>query len=200
MFSLIRISAFALALGTALPGAAGGESATFHVVSERTRAGFAVTYLGFATQYGHFAHTSGTIVLDRERKVGTIDLVIDARSVQTGWDLRDAFLRGETMFDADRFPTLHFRSTRLLFDDGRLVAVEGEITLHGVTQPLRLEVTRLQCAPTASQERESCEARVIGRISRRAFGMDFAYPLIGDDVDLDIALDAVSTSRATAMR
>jgi len=197
---LIRISAMVLALCTAVPDAALADASTFRVQPEQTSAGFAVGYLGFARQQGRFAQTSGTIILDRERKAGSVDLVIDVRSVQTGWDLRDTFLRGENMFDAERYPTLRFRSTRLLFDDGRLVAVDGEITLHGVTQPIRFDVQRLECTASAARDRESCEATVSGRISRSAFGMDFAYPLIGDDVDLEIALKALSSSHATAMQ
>jgi len=200
MSTVQRIGALALTLYILAPGAAPGEAWTFRVEPEQTRAAFAVSYLGFAKQRGLFARTSGTIVIDREHKVGSVDLVIDVKSVDTGWDLRDGFLRGENMFDAERYPTLRFRSTRLDFDDERLVAVDGEMTLRGVTVPAHFDVLRLACATDSAHGRESCDATVSGRISRSAFGMDFAYPLIGDEVDLDIALKAVSTPRETAMQ
>ena len=204
---LLRAAVVGLAL-VATARLARAEPAVFRVEPERTSAAFEVSYLGFARQRGQFERTSGTIVVDRERRAGSVDLVIEARSVHTGFDLRDAFLRGESMFDAERYPTLRFRSTRLGFDGDRLATVDGEITLRGVTAPLQLEVARFACAPGAiavaearqPAARERCDATVGGRISRRAFGMDFAYPLIGDEVELEIAVSAVSVPAETAMQ
>ena len=166
------------------------DSGTFRVDPELTNAEFAVMHLGISKQRGRFERTRGTIILDAERKTGSIDFVIDATSVNTGWNLRDAFLKSEDMLDAERFPALRFHSTHLVFDDTRLVGVDGEITLRGVMRPVRFEVKRVQCGAIPDDGREGCGALVTGRISRRAFGMDFAYPLIGDDVELDFAVTA----------
>ena len=148
-------------------------------------------YFGISEQRGRFERTRGTIVLDPQNKLGSIEFIIDASSVNTGWDLRDAFLKSEPMLDAKRFPLLRFRSTRLDFDDERLIGVDGEITLRGVSKPVRFEVKAMQCRSNADGAgRESCDAAVSGRISRRAFGMDFAYPIVGDDVDLELSVSA----------
>ena len=190
----------ALLCALAANGGALGDAGTFSVDADRTSARFSVQYLGFAMEQGRFARTSGTIVADADRKVDTIDLVIDTRSVDTGWDLRDAFLRSEVMFDAARFPQLRFHSTRLRYDDARLVGVEGEVTLRGVTRPVRLDVRRVECAAERADGRQACGASVRGRISRSAFGMDFAYPLIGDEVELDFTLTAFRVGDAGAAR
>ena len=178
-----------LALAT-FAGASDAESSTYRVVPEVTTVGFAVSQLGIATQGGRFERTSGTIVLDAGANAGSIDLVVDAASVNTGWNLRDAFLKSAAMFDAERYPAIRFRSTRLAFDGTRLVAVDGDLTLHGVTLPVRLDVTRVDCGSPSAAMR-GCDALVTGRVSRRAFGMSFAYPLIGDEVALDFAVTAV---------
>ena len=115
------------------------EPATFHVDPAHTTAEFAVSYLGFAKQHGRFERTRGSVVLDPSKSAGSVDFVIDVVSVDTGWDLRDTYLRGEQMFDVARYPEVRFRSTRLVFDDALLVAVDGEITMHGVTRPMRLD-------------------------------------------------------------
>jgi polyisoprenoid-binding protein YceI len=94
------------------------------------------------------------------------------------------------MFDTERFPRMHFRSTRVVYDGDRLAAVEGDVTLRGVTRPVRFEVNRLECATRAEGGGETCGAQVVGRISRSAFGMDFLYPLIGDEVDLEFVVTA----------
>jgi len=174
----------------AAAGFASADPAAFRVDPARTSAGFAVSQFGFAVQRGRFDRMWGTIVFDAQRQAGAIDLVIDADSVNTGWKLRDEFLRGETMFDAGRFPALRFRASQFVFADARLVGVDGEATLRGVTLPVRLEVTRFECGIGPADGREACSALVTGRISRRAFGMGFAYPLIGDEVELEFALIA----------
>jgi polyisoprenoid-binding protein YceI len=95
------------------------------------------------------------------------------------------------MFDVQRFPRLRFRSTQVSYEGARLVGVEGDLTLRGVTRPVRLDVTHVECAIRLDDGREACGATVSGRISRRAFGMDFAYPLIGDDVELQFEVTAL---------
>jgi polyisoprenoid-binding protein YceI len=141
--------------------------------------------------HGRFGRTSGTIDVDAQQKVERIDLAIDTESVDMGWDLRDAFVRSEVMFDVQRFPRLRFRSTHVSYEGARLVGVEGDLTLRGVTRPVRLDVSRVECAVRPEDGREACGATVSGRISRRAFGMDFAYPLIGDDVQLQFEVTAL---------
>jgi polyisoprenoid-binding protein YceI len=124
------------------------------------------------------------------QNVDSIDLAIDTGSVDMGSDLRDAFVRSEVMFDVQRFPRLRFRSTHVSYEGARLVSVDGNLTLRGVTRPVRLDVARTECAIGPDDGQETCRATVTGRISRRAFGMDFAYPLIGDEVDLDFEVTA----------
>ena len=92
----------------------------FRVDPAATRAEFAVDHFWLATLHGSFARTHGTIVLDSRARSGSIDLVVDADSVDTGWSVRDDFIRGQHMFDASRFPEVRFRSRQLAFDGNRL--------------------------------------------------------------------------------
>jgi polyisoprenoid-binding protein YceI len=85
---------------------------------------------------------------------------------------------------------MHFHSTRLVYEGTRLAGVEGEVTLRDVTRPVRFDVLRLECGARPDDAREACAAEVSGRISRSAFGMDFGYPLIGDEVDLAFVVNA----------
>ena len=189
---------FALAGWLGASAAAQADAGTLLVDADLTRARFAVEYLGIATARGRFGRTSGTIGVGAQQKVERIDLAIDTESVDMGWDLRDAFVRSEAMFDVQRFPRLHFRSTHVSYEGARLVGVEGDLTLRGVTRPVRLDVARVECATRPDDGREACGATVTGRISRRAFGMDFAYPLIGDEVALEFELTALRVGNAVA--
>jgi polyisoprenoid-binding protein YceI len=182
--------AVALAM-TVFAASAASAAATFRVATDRTNVGFAVSNFGIGTHQGRFELTSGRITLDPERHSGSIDFLVDVGSVNTGWDLRDSFLRSDLMFDVERYPSIRFHSTRLEFDGPRLVAVAGEMTLHGVTRPVRFDVTRMECGADTGIGGYGCRASVSGHISRGAFGMSFAYPLVGDEVALEFSIRAV---------
>jgi polyisoprenoid-binding protein YceI len=168
----------------------GGSPVAFRVDPDRTTARFAVASLGVEQERGRLGRTTGTILVDAERRVERVDFEIDTRAVDTGWDLRDAFLRSGVMFDTEHYPRMHFRSKRIVYEGARLAGIEGNVTLRDVTHAARFDVVRLQCM-TRDDAREACEAEVVGRISRVAFGMDFAYPLIGDDVELQFVVTAI---------
>ena len=180
---LIALASFA--------GAAASDAATFRVATDETNVAFAVSNLGIGSHQGRFDLTWGKITLDPERHSGSIDFIVDVGSVNTGWDLRDAFLKSDLMFDVQRYPSIRFHSTRLAFEGPRLVAVDGEITLHGVTRPVRFDITRMECGADTGVGHDGCGASVSGRISRSAFGMSFAYPLVGDEVALDFSIKAI---------
>src|SRR5262249_46964707 len=107
-----------------------------------------------------------------------------------GWSARDDWLRGEGMFDAGRYPVMRFRSTELVFVQGRLVAAAGLLTLRDVTRRVSFRVERFQCAPAPGGGRESCAADGISTIRRSDFGMTTALGLVSDDVELSFRVAA----------
>ena len=187
----MRMGWRAVVLTIAVFASGAPAAATFHVATDRTHVGFSVSNFGIGAQEGRFDLTWGKITLDPERHSGSIDFVVDVGSVNTGWDLRDAFLKSDLMFDVERYPSIRFRSTRLDFDGSRLVGVNGEMTVHGITRPVRFDVTRMECGADTGVGSDGCGASVSGHISRSAFGMSFAYPLVGDEVALDFSIKAV---------
>jgi polyisoprenoid-binding protein YceI len=167
------------------------QATSYRVDPARTRIEFSVLHLGVLRADGHFSRATGRIVFDPAARAGSIEFAVAGDSVATGWALRDAFIRGENMFDVEHHPVVRFRSTRLVFDDARLVRVEGELTLRGVTRPLLLAVERVECGAQPPGAGALCAADVDGVIRRRDFGMDFAWPLIGDEVSLRFVIGAV---------
>lgn len=165
---------------------------TYRIDPEHSVAGFAVNHFGILRERGHFKRASGTIAVDPAGvSGGSIGVVIDLASVDTGWDLRDDFLRGPSMFDVARFPRIRFKSRHLQYRDRHVVAAEGDITLHGVTRPLRLEVGHLVCGRITADGQESCDAMVTGRLQRSDFGMEYGFPIVGDDVELEFEIVAI---------
>ncbi len=194
-----RAAIFVAAL-TALAPALARPGDVYRVDPERTSVAFAVTELGVLVQNGRFGRAHGSVAYDADAEAGSVDLVVDTGSIDTGWDLRDRFVESENMLDAAHHPRLEFRSTAMRFSGHRLVAVEGALTLRGVTRPVRFDVRSVHCGTDASEGGERCEAEIVGRISRRAFGIDYAYPIVGDEVLLTFDVSALRSPGRVAGR
>jgi len=163
---------------------AGADSVAYRIDRKVTQVEYVVRALGVIEARGRFTNVRGMIVLDPELAQGDIDFEIDARSIDSGWSLRDAFVRGEPMLDAGRYSLIRFRSTQLIYRDGRLAAIDGMLTLRGVTRPVALNVTRMTCASA------DCEAHAQATIKRSDFGMESFAPFVGDDVGLQFVVVA----------
>jgi polyisoprenoid-binding protein YceI len=184
---LVAVSA---ALAFAYATSAGAAPEVYRVEADLSSTEFAVSHLGLFKQHGRFGRTEGTIMLDPEDHTGSMDLVVDATSVDTGWNARDAWLRSESMLDVAHYPVMRFRSTQLVFDQTRLIGIAGLLTLRDVTRPIVLKIERLQCGRAADGGREGCGADAVSTIKRSEFGMTHVLGLVGDDVDLSFQVTA----------
>ncbi|HSD61312.1 MAG TPA: YceI family protein [Burkholderiales bacterium] len=176
-----------LAASVAAPALA-AESYTLD--SRHTYPSFEVNHLGFSTQRGRFNKTSGRIVLDRQAKTGSVDVVIEAASVDTGLDKLEEHLRGEEFFNAEKFPTLSFKSRAVTFSGDKPATVEGDFTLLGVTRPVTLTITAFNCGVHPLTRKDLCGADATATIKRSEFGMTKYVPGVGDEVKLSIQVEA----------
>ena len=152
---------------------------------------FSVSHLGLSLQRGSFGRTTGTVILDRAAKKGSIDVAIDATSVTSGSPSRETLLRGEDYFNIAQFPSITFRSTNLKFDGDRLVGAEGEVTIRGVTKPVTLSVADFKCAIHPATKKPACGAEVTASVKRSDFGMTKNQPSTGDDVNIAVAIEGI---------
>jgi polyisoprenoid-binding protein YceI len=101
---------------------------------------FAVTYLTFTTVKGRFDGVSGTVRADAERLAGvSVDVEIDAASLDTREGRRDTHLRSADFLDVERYPTITFTSTRVEPIDAERWLVHGDLTIRGTTRPIVLD-------------------------------------------------------------
>jgi polyisoprenoid-binding protein YceI len=152
---------------------------------------FAIDHLGFSTQRGRFNSTQGKLTLDQDKKTGSVEISIDAASIDTGLAKLEEILRSEDYFDVEQYPTLTFRGDDFRFDDARLVAVNGNLTLLGVTLPVSLNITRFKCGFNVARLRNMCGADAVAVIQRSDFGMRKGVPFVGDEVKISIQIEAV---------
>lgn len=151
-----------------------------------TFAYFEVNHLGFSTYRGRFDKTKGAVTLDVANKKGSVDVTIDANSVSTGVPALDDHLRKPDFLEVKTYPTIKFKSTELKFDNDELVAVTGNLTLHGVTKPVTLEVTSFNCGKHPMTQKPACGADAQTTIKRSDFGIKYGIPNVGDAVTIRI--------------
>lgn len=156
-----------------------------------TAATFSVNHLGLSQQRGSFGRTTGTVMLDHSAKQGSIDLVIDAATVNSGSAARETMLKGEDYFNVALFPTITFKSTSLKFNGDSVVSADGDLTMRGVTRPVTLSVADFKCAIHPATKRPACGAEVTTSVKRSEFGMTKNQASTGDDVNIAVAIEAI---------
>ncbi len=177
-----------LAAGLSAPALA----APFTPDPAHTAVYFGASHFDRSTMRGRFDKIDGAIDFDEASNQGGFDFTIDAASVDTRLPVLDGVLKSEQFLDAAQFPIIRLRSDRFVAEGGRLVAVEARLTLHGVTQPVRLDVRRFNCGDMKlpGTTRHVCGGDFHLAIQRSAFGMTRHLPDVGDRVDLDISVEA----------
>jgi polyisoprenoid-binding protein YceI len=189
--------AAAIVFGTllfAVPRAVPAE--TYNVDSMHSMPSFTFRHLGLSSFRGRFDKLTGTIELDMAQHRGSADIVIAIDSVSTGVPMLDQFLRSQKFFDATKFPTATFKSSSFKFSGTQLVAVTGDLSLHGVTRPVVLEVAAFACREHPLLKVASCGADASVNIKRSDFGLDAFIGNDSDEVRLDIAVEALKAAPA----
>ena len=185
----IRVLLGGLVLAVALPAAA---QETYVLDPAHSRPTFEVHHLGYSTQFGMFEKVAGKVSVDRAAKKGSVDITIDAASVRT-FDARlDGAVKGEKFFNVEKFPTIAFKSASLHFDGDRLVAVDGELTMLGVTKPLTLKVVAFKCGEQPFNKKAMCGGDATGTLKRSEWGMTTGVTSLtpGDEVTLRVPFEA----------
>ncbi len=152
---------------------------------------FSYSHFGYSTQLSHFDKTSGKIVIDKAAKSGSVDVTIDMKSVNTGSALFNGHIQGEDFLDTAKFPTATYKSTKVNFDGDKVVSVDGNLTIKGITKPVTLSVTSFQCMPHPMLKKDACGANATAVIKRSEFNAGKYAPYVGDDVTLSIAVEAI---------
>lgn len=197
---MLRIAVGIAAATFTLGAAAAPESYT--IDSFHTFPYFTINHLGLNNMMGRFDKTTGKIVFDAAARTGSVDIVIETASVSTGDGdrgnrprTRDEHLRSPDFFNAAEFPRITYKGNTSRWTGDAPGAIEGHITLVGVTKPLTLTVEGWKCVPDplAQGKRQRCGGNASGTIKRSDFGMKAFIPAISDEVKLYVAIEAVGS-------
>lgn len=170
-----------------------GQSTTWVPDKAHSEINFSVLHLSLDNVRGRFGNVGGNVIQTAgDIAKSTVNVTIDVSTVDTGVAFRDNDLKSANFFDVAQFPTATFVSTSIV-KNGNGLTINGNLTLHGVTEPVVLEAEG-PTGPVQGMEHKQHEGfSATTTISRAAFGIGSKYPnnVVGDEVKLTIDLDLV---------
>ena len=190
MKTLTRLT-FAAAFIATLSSSAFAAPETFVVDGLHTFPRFSYSHFGYSKQLSRFDKTTGTIVLDKAAKTGSVDVTIDMKSVDTGSELFNGHIQGEEFLDTAKYPVATFKSTKVNFDGDKPTTVEGNLTMKGVTRPVTLTLSSFQEMVHPMMKKDAIGANATTVVKRSDFNAGKYAPYVGDEVTIEIAVEAV---------
>jgi polyisoprenoid-binding protein YceI len=189
LFSALQICALAAAFGGSPPAI--GDVA-WSADTARSGVTMSVSNLLVAKISGAIPFKSATIVTTEGENVPLlVDTTLDASALSTRDPQRDAQLRSDRFFDVARFPTIAFASERIVETGPRTFDIEGELTMRGVTHPITFSA-RLAALTRDPNGARRVRYEASARFRRSDYGMVYARGIVGNDVKLDVVLEAVN--------
>jgi polyisoprenoid-binding protein YceI len=181
----------------AAAGSAGAAPVKYTLDPEHTYPSFEADHFGgLSTWRGKFNKSSGTIVYDKEAASGTLDVTIDTSSIDTGHDKLNTHVKSNDagMLDVAKYPTATYTGKLAKFVNGAPTEVDGTLTLHGVSKPLKLKIDHFDCRPhPMKKDKQVCGANATADLNRGDFGVDWGKSYgFKMDVKLEIQAEALT--------
>jgi len=164
---------------------------TYVIDNGHTNPTFGYSHLGFSRQSSRFDKTSGKITIDPAASTGTADITIETKSLNTGNPIFNDHLAKEKFFNIEKYPTITFKSKNFKFNGDAVKSIDGDLTIKGITKPTTLTLTHFHCGIHPMAKKKACGANATTVIKRSEFNMAEAVPFVSDEVDLNIAVEAV---------
>ncbi|MGU3664283.1 YceI family protein [Methylobacterium sp. A49B] len=164
------------------------QAGTYAVDPNHTQVGWRVSHMGFSNYAGGFSDVSGTLELQPKNPAAAkLSVRIPVASVATTSAKLTDELKGDQWLDAAKFPAMTFVSTKITPEGKDRAKVTGDLTLHGVTKPVTLDVTLMGAGVNPLNKKVTVGFEATGTLKRSEFGVKTYVPLIGDELHLTIA-------------
>ncbi len=176
-----------LVAALALPSLA--ATSTWNIDPFHTNAQFLVRHLGISNVQGEFTKISGTVTLDdADVTKSSVSATIDVTSIDTRVSRRDDDLKSDGFFDADKFPTMTFQSTKIVKSGDGTLKMTGNLTIKGVTKEVTFDVTG-PTAPVTAMGGTRRGVSATTKINRQDFGVSKDPGMVGDDISIMLDLE-----------
>ncbi len=178
-------------LGMIWTGPAAAKPETYSLDPVHTRIAFQVSHAGFSNPIGTFSGSSGTLIFDEDDWSSTrLEVHIPIDSLNLGDAKWQGKILDATFFNSKKFPEAHFVSTAVEKTGENQARLTGDLTLHGVTRPVTLEVTLNALKRHPLTFRKTAGFSATATLSRKDFGMSAWEKVVGDQVRLIIEAEA----------
>jgi polyisoprenoid-binding protein YceI len=153
---------------TLMPGVA--TAANYRLDPDHTFPSLEFSHMGLSIWRGKFNRTTGTATLDLAIRTGTVNVQVETDSIDFGLDSMHEYAVRPDWLDVAKFPVMTYTGS-IVFQGDKPVAVEGQLTLRGVTRPLKLTINSFECIEHPFYKKEACGADAEGLLNRADFGM-----------------------------
>jgi polyisoprenoid-binding protein YceI len=184
-----------LLFATGTLASASAATTTWQIDPNHSAAHFSVRHLMVSNVRGEFGNIHGTITFDdQDPSRSAIEATIDATTINTRVANRDNDLKSPNFFDVAKYPTITFKSAKVRSTGPNAFTVEGDLTIHGVTKPVTLQVEATPAIQTNGGQRRGAEATT--KLSRKDFGVNGTPAMVGDEVQITLDVEAVHKEEA----
>ena len=181
-------TSLAAAMLTLVAGAVLAAPVTYQIDPAHTYPSFETDHFGGMSVWrGKFDKSSGTIVLDKEKGTGTVEVTVDTSSIDFGHPKLNEHTRSAEMLDVEKYPTATYKGTLTGFRNGVPTEVDGQFTLHGVTHPLKLTINQFKCMTYPMDKKEHCGADASATFNRADYGISYGDKY-GFKMDVKLAI------------
>ena len=171
------------------------QTEAWHLDPNHSAAQFSVRHLGISTVRGTFTKVGGDIAFSASDPTKcSIDVTIDAASVDTRVEMRDNDLRSPNFLDAAKYPTIAFKSTRITAPSVGKLSVTGNLTIHGVTKEVVLDVDGPTPPITDKNGKQHMGASASTKINRQDFGVASLPGVIGDELAILLDVEMIKNA------
>jgi len=197
MIRTIRASALTLAALALAVAAASAEPVPYKIDKSHSDVGFKVRHF-FSKTPGRFSDFAGTIMLDEKNPAASsVDVTIQTASIQTNNERRDNHLRGDDFFNAEKFPTITFKSTKITPVEGNKFKVDGDLTIRDVTKPVTLDAELVGMGSLGEQAGSRAGFQATTSVNRKDYGvlwnktLDNGSTMLDDIVYINLDVEAI---------
>lgn len=187
-----RFSLLALVLASAA-SLASAQTSTWAIDPAHSEVEFVVRHMGVSNVHGRFGNIQGNVLVnDTDVTKSSVSVTIDTTTLDTGNTQRDTHVKSPAFFDVAKIPTASFTSTGVV-KNGTHLTVSGNLTLHGITRPVTLDVDGPSAPVPGMDKKPHSGFSATTTLSRKDYGIgpDFPAAVVGDDIKLTIELEVV---------
>jgi polyisoprenoid-binding protein YceI len=183
---------FTIITGLTMAATAAAQAGTWQIDPNHTAAQFSVRHLGVSTVRGAFTKVTGSAKYDpADATKDSLEVTIEAKSVDTRVEMRDNDLRSDHFLDVQKYPTITFHSKQTKAAEAGKLQIVGDLTIHGVTKEVVLDVDGPSAPIKDPWGNQRIGASATTKIVRQDYGVSYLPGVVGDEITITIDAELI---------